>query len=73
MYVQNKRKGNKAKTKSMKPKLLKTLPVGTLISFIGTSQLGKLRKISYNYVSHYVMITYFFAPVCMFLLRSFLT
>ena len=34
-YVQNKHKGNKAKTKSMKPKLLKTLPVGTLISFIG--------------------------------------
>ena len=28
--------GNKAKANSMKPKLLKTLPVGTLISFIGT-------------------------------------
>ena len=32
----NKHKGNKAKTKSMKPKLLETLPVSTLISFIGT-------------------------------------
>ena len=39
IYVQNTHKGNKAKTKSMKPKLLETLPVGTLISFIGTRKL----------------------------------
>ena len=27
----------------------------------------------YNYVSHYVIITYFFVPICVVLLRSFLT
>ena len=32
--IQKKHKGNKTKTKSMKPKLLKTLPVGIPISFI---------------------------------------
>ena len=35
-YVQNKHKGNKTKTNSMKPKLLKKLPDGPLISSIGT-------------------------------------
>ena len=41
MYVQNKHKGNKTKTKLLKPKLLKTLNmsqfyVSRLIAFIGT-------------------------------------
>ena len=41
LYLQNKHKGNKTKTKSMKPKLLKTLKMNQfeirpLISFIGT-------------------------------------
>ena len=41
VYVQNKHKGNKTKTRSMKPKLLKTLNMnqfyaGPLILLIGT-------------------------------------
>ena len=39
----------------------------------GLTQLAKLRYKDVIISSHYVMITYFFAPICMVLLRSFLT
>ena len=37
------------------------------------SKLAKLRYITLNYLSHYIMITYFFVSIYMVLLGSFVT